>query len=101
MEVLFLARDRERTVPKYITDICQNDRSEKLYKKKIHACLVTRQERNFHCFNKKCYVICILISILCKIKNNLTYFRVVNVCFKAVHSCRFYNFTRQLIPNIN
>ena len=33
VKVSFLARDCERIVPKYITDICQNDRSEKLYKK--------------------------------------------------------------------
>jgi hypothetical protein len=33
VEVSFLARDRERTVPMNITDICQNDHNEKLYKK--------------------------------------------------------------------
>ncbi len=44
MKVSFLTRNRERTVPVYITDICQNDRNEKLNKKKF-----TRQERNFHC----------------------------------------------------
>jgi len=44
VKVSFLTRDRERTVLMYITDICQNDRNEKLYKKKV-----TRQERNFHC----------------------------------------------------
>jgi len=35
VKVWFLARDRERTAPMYITDICQNDRNEKLYKKKF------------------------------------------------------------------
>jgi len=53
VKVSFLARDHERTVPMHITDICQNDRNEKLYKKKIHACLITRQERNFHCSDAK------------------------------------------------
>jgi len=33
VNVSFLARDRERTVLMYITDISQNDRNEKLYKK--------------------------------------------------------------------
>jgi len=33
-----LARDRERTVPMYITDVFQNDPNEKLSKKKFtHA----------------------------------------------------------------
>jgi hypothetical protein len=35
VKVSFLARDRERTVPMYITDICQNDHNEKSYKKKF------------------------------------------------------------------
>ncbi len=34
VKVSFLPRDREHTVPMYITDLCQNDRNEKLYKKK-------------------------------------------------------------------
>jgi len=33
--VKVFARDHELTVPMYITDICQNDRNEKLYKKKF------------------------------------------------------------------
>jgi hypothetical protein len=34
LKVSFLGRDYERTVPMHITDTCQNDRNEKLYKKK-------------------------------------------------------------------
>ena len=48
VKVSFLARDRECTVPMFITDICQNDRKSK----KINTCLITQQERNFHCINK-------------------------------------------------
>jgi hypothetical protein len=35
VKVSFLARDRDRTVPMYITDKRQNDRNEKLHKKKF------------------------------------------------------------------
>jgi hypothetical protein len=33
VKVSFLTRDRERNVHVRVTDICQNDRNEKLYKK--------------------------------------------------------------------
>ncbi len=54
VKVLFLARDRERTVLMYIPDIYQNDRDVKLNQKKFTLTItltvtVTRQERNFHC----------------------------------------------------
>ena len=68
MKVSFLARDRERTVLMYITDICQNDRTEKLYKKKFTRAWSRAKNETFTVTNqiKYTYIVFIINIIFFK-----------------------------------